>query len=175
MAIVRRPGVGPVRGLAHALAAGFGLPEMEIAGVEATLSRSSIGLSEFARTHCGEGERLVAIVDQFEELFRYRREAGEQGIVESVRFVKLLLDSTGHSELVPDTDNPQLYVVLTMRSDYLGKCALFRGLPEALNDAQYLVPRMSRDQQPEDRVPCAKRAARSRLSTTTKRVLLPRR
>src|SRR5947209_19968666 len=33
-----------------------------------------------------------------------------------------------------------------MRSDNLGKCTEFRGLPEALNDSQYLVPRMSRDQ-----------------------------
>jgi hypothetical protein len=34
----------------------------------------------------------------------------------------------------------------TMRSDYLGACAMFRGLPEALNDGHYLVPRMTRRQ-----------------------------
>ncbi len=39
-----------------------------------------------------------------------------------------------------------MYVVITMRSDYLGECAHFAGLPEVLNESQYLVPRMTRDQ-----------------------------
>src|SRR5690606_5761229 len=33
-----------------------------------------------------------------------------------------------------------------MRSDFLGDCARFHGLPEAMNEAQYLVPRMSREE-----------------------------
>src|SRR5262245_46179289 len=33
-----------------------------------------------------------------------------------------------------------------MRSDFLGDCAQFLGLPEAINDGQYLIPRMSRDE-----------------------------
>ena len=39
-----------------------------------------------------------------------------------------------------------IFVVLTMRSDFIGECARFRGLPEALNDNQYLTPRLTRDQ-----------------------------
>jgi hypothetical protein len=61
---------------------------------------------------------------------------------EAAAFVKLLLRASEQSE-APS------YVVLTMRSDYLGDCAQFRGLPEALNSGQYLVPRMTRDQQCE--------------------------
>jgi hypothetical protein len=37
-------------------------------------------------------------------------------------------------------------VVLTMRSDFLGDCAQFRDLPETLNDSQYLIPRLTREQ-----------------------------
>ncbi|MBT9311407.1 hypothetical protein IXB28_04250, partial [Leptothoe kymatousa TAU-MAC 1615] len=33
-----------------------------------------------------------------------------------------------------------------MRSDFLGDCAQFRDLPEALNDSQYLIPRLTRGQ-----------------------------
>ena len=33
-----------------------------------------------------------------------------------------------------------------MRSDYLGDCALFDGLPEALNDSQFLTPKLTRAQ-----------------------------
>ncbi len=42
-----------------------------------------------------------------------------------------------------------IYLVLTMRSDYLGDCAVFAGLPEALNESQYLTPRLTRDQRRE--------------------------
>ena len=36
-----------------------------------------------------------------------------------------------------------------MRSDFLGDCSQFRDLPEAINDGQYLIPRMTRDQRRE--------------------------
>ena len=39
-----------------------------------------------------------------------------------------------------------IFVVLTMRSDFLGDCAQFPGLAEAINAGQYLVPRMTRDE-----------------------------
>ena len=37
---------------------------------------------------------------------------------------------------------PHLFVILTMRSDYLGACARFEGFAEAVNRCQYLLPRM---------------------------------
>ena len=42
-----------------------------------------------------------------------------------------------------------IYVVLTMRSDFLGDCNLFAGLPEALNDSQFLTPRLTREERRE--------------------------
>jgi hypothetical protein len=36
------------------------------------------------------------------------------------------------------------YVVITMRSDFIGDCDRFYGLPEAMNESQYLVPRLNR-------------------------------
>jgi len=36
--------------------------------------------------------------------------------------------------------------VLTMRSDFLGRCAEFAGLAEAVSDAPYLCPRLNREQ-----------------------------
>ena len=39
-----------------------------------------------------------------------------------------------------------IFVVLTMRSDFLGDCTQFSGLAEAINAGQYLVPRMTRDE-----------------------------
>jgi uncharacterized RDD family membrane protein YckC len=83
-------------------------------------------------------------VDQFEELFRYRGLRGSargdhsaEG-EDATALVNLLLETLAHQEAV--------YVVLTMRSDFLGDCSLFHGLPEAISEGQYLVPRLSREE-----------------------------
>ena len=113
----------------------------------AELRRSSHGLIEVAR-QLAPDESLLVVVDQFEELFRYKdRDAPggaadpRQAAAEAAEFVQLLLASSLHY--------PPVYIVLTMRSDYLGDCAEFRDLPETLNDCQYLVPRMTREQRRE--------------------------
>jgi WD40 repeat protein len=110
------------------------------------LRRSSQGLVHVARKLDAD-ETLLVVVDQFEELFRYKgleaveedvRQRREAAAGEAAEFVRLLLSAT--------QDLPPVYIVLTMRSDYLGECAEFPGLPEALNECQYLVPRLTRQQ-----------------------------
>src|SRR5262249_14154556 len=84
---------------------------------------------------------LLLVVDQFEELFRYDR-TGERPLGlrdEAADFVKLLLEA-GRSR------SHDVHVMLTMRSDFIGECARFRGLPEAVSATQYLVPSLTRDQ-----------------------------
>jgi hypothetical protein len=44
-----------------------------------------------------------------------------------------------------DEDLP-IYIVFTMRSDYIGQCAAFRGLPEYIGFSQFFVPRLNRTQ-----------------------------
>ncbi len=79
-------------------------------------------------------EALLLVVDQFEEIFRYR----QINIDEAEAFIRLLLRSA--SEDMP------IYVVMTMRSDFLGNCVAFLGLPEAINSGIYLTPRLGPDQ-----------------------------
>jgi hypothetical protein len=146
IAVLSHPGIGPLEGLARALAEAFQCSAADGLGV---LTQNSAGLSDFAGRVLCPGEQLMVVVDQFEELFRYRWQTGDRGRVESTAFVKLLLTATGNSDVAPRFPDPRVYAVLTMRSDYIGKCSQFRGLPEALNDAQYLVPRLTRDQQRE--------------------------
>src|SRR5262249_45014993 len=38
-----------------------------------------------------------------------------------------------------------IYVAITMRSEYLGACALIEGLADAINAGMYLTPRMTRE------------------------------
>jgi tetratricopeptide (TPR) repeat protein len=171
---IMRPGHDPIGNLARELAAGFApaaddsgkarqgksgkdegeaekearerrerLRRAEVEAVaEATLRRGSLGLVEAAyAARLGEREKLLVVVDQFEELFRFR--AARAGAAatddDAAAFVKLLLEAARQREL-------PVYVVLTMRSDFLGDCAQLQGLPEAINDGQYLIPRLTRDE-----------------------------
>src|SRR5687768_3466004 len=162
---VMRPGGDPVGNLAAELvkddvlpAAGAGLRADEAeAVIDATLRGGSLGIVDVARQgRLGEHEKLLIVVDQFEELFRFRAAQQNTNADEASAFVKLLLEAALQREL-------SIYVVLTMRSDFLGDCARFQGLPEAINDGQYLIPRMTRD---ERRVAIVgpTRVARARIS-----------
>ena len=139
-----RPGDRPMARLARALRP-FASPaeatEMAQAGalplIEAALRRGPLGLVEWLRdVGLPPATNLLLLVDQFEEIFRYR-EKGDRD--EADAFVALLLASAAQREL-------PIYIVITMRSDFLGDCALFGGLPEAINDSQYLTPRLTREQ-----------------------------
>lgn len=118
--------------------------------IESTLRRSSNGLPEvysqssiYDKNKSGQAENLLVVVDQFEELFRFNSKEKEKnkGESQSLNFVNLLLTATAETQ----TKFP-VYVLITMRSDFLGDCSRFRGLPEAINNGQYLVPRMTRDE-----------------------------
>ena len=112
-----------------------------------TLAVSPLTLAERYRSAQDRfaGEAVLLVVDQFEEIFRYRggdqrRDPSDQGnIDEAEAFVKLLLRSAAEPE-VP------IYVLITMRTDFLGQCSVFYGLPEAINGGIYLTPRLDRDQ-----------------------------
>jgi hypothetical protein len=147
-----RPGRNPIRAMARALAACEGLfrdvpsesiPLVDIA--EATLRLSKIGLVDiYQQGQLGPGVNLLVVVDQFEELFRYQKLGGSAADrqarnEESTAFVNLFLEPQAQRDL-------PIYVVLTMRSDFLGDCSEFTGLPEAINESQYLVPRLTREE-----------------------------
>ncbi len=141
---VMRPGGRPISALAKALRDSG--PEFQASGegLAATLESSSQGLVETVRNSpLPSPTCLLVIVDQFEELFRFRRETeSADGGREAARFVSLLLAAASQAEL-------PIYIVLTMRSDFLGDCARFAGLPEALNRSQHLIPRPDRKQMEE--------------------------
>lgn len=152
-----RPGSEPIANLAAALAqpgvlfdrkeiddwGTTGLSAQEL--IESTLRLGSLGLVDIVeQARLPAGMQLLVVVDQFEELFRFHALVGSESRVqgpsqESIAFVKLLLEAQAHPR-VP------IHIVLTMRSDFLGESAQFLGLAEAINEGQYLVPRLTRDE-----------------------------
>ena len=116
----------------------------------ATLSRSHFGLVEavkqselFTPRPPGEGPgvrdtNFLLVVDQFEEIFRFH-EAGQTQQEAANEFVSILLEAAAQKE-VP------IYVVLTMRSDFIGECGQFEGLAEMVSRGEFLIPRLTREQ-----------------------------
>ena len=144
---VMRPGSNAIRSLARALADPAVLggesvdPGVRTPLIEAVLRRSGLGLIDaFRQARLAPNENLLVLVDQFEELFRFRQKgAADAPTDDGAAFVNLLLEAARGNEY-------PIHVVMTMRSDFLGDCARFRDLPEMLNDGQYLIPRLTRDQ-----------------------------
>ena len=145
---IMRPGEDPVGNLALALSApeALGTPEgigdaadarLTRAVFETTLRASRQGLLECVR-ESHETSNVLILVDQFEEIFRYKQSRRASGADDAAAFVKLLL-AVRESEL-------PVYVAITMRSDFIGDCMEFVDLPEAVNEGIYLVPRMTREE-----------------------------
>jgi hypothetical protein len=89
---------------------------------------------------------IILVVDQFEEVFAFRwTKAGSDKVAprnDAASFVRMVLRSCSDP-------NGHMWVVLTMRSDFIGNCEAFLGLPEAVSRSQFLVPRLDRKQMEE--------------------------
>lgn len=138
-----RPGANPVERMARALAS---LARQDPVGtaeeVEAILRRSSdiatavrhvmpdVGVPDSKRS----ATRLLLAIDQFEEIF------GRQIVnpAEVDHFVNMIVRF--FQRPLPEKLATGLYIVVTMRTSYIGKCASFPGLAEILNETQYLAP-----------------------------------
>lgn len=147
--VVTRPGLAPLDNLAESIlqsnAKYLELPEEDRLirhTVTSSILRSGVkGLVDLAKNLKEEsGENLLILVDQFEELFRFRGDETDQvGINESTLFIDMLLEAIKQEE-VP------IYLALTMRSEYIGECSKYPGLTEMINLSNYLVPLMTREQ-----------------------------
>ena len=151
--VVCKPGDAPLHNLAEALAAVGD-------GADTDALEKDIGEDQEAavvrhlQALVGERTNVLLLVDQFEEIFGFRgsqdyeqlsrlsptlRESRARRRAESDNFMDTLL-------ALPNVSDLPVYVTLTMRSDFLGDCDDFYGLPEAMNRSRYLVPRLDRGQ-----------------------------
>jgi WD40 repeat protein/energy-coupling factor transporter ATP-binding protein EcfA2 len=84
------------------------------------------------------GSKLLLVIDQFEEIFRYDMAIGAEREIrpEAAVFIRIML------KLI-DPATEMAYTAITMRSDYLDHCTDFKGLTEAINQGYYLLPKMT--------------------------------
>jgi len=147
--IATRPGNQPVKNLADAFseceAASKNLnvdkDDITLNTIYAHLRRSSFGLIDtVSQMRLNPGENLLLVIDQFEELFRFKesRDDSNTTINETEAYIKLLVNAI-HQRSLP------IYVVLTMRSDFIGDCSQFQELTRLINQSNFLIPQMTRE------------------------------
>jgi class 3 adenylate cyclase/WD40 repeat protein/energy-coupling factor transporter ATP-binding protein EcfA2 len=114
-----RPGEHPTSELLRALARARPGATLPVEDASAALDAALAGLAT--------GERLVLVVDQFEEVFNATRDEAERSA-----FIELLTRERGG-----------LRVIVAMRADYYGRCAAYPALARLLGSDQVLVGPLS--------------------------------
>jgi WD40 repeat protein len=177
--VMFRPGTDPYPEFARALGQSLPAPNPSDSAdwtsyIQAMLLSGDNGLIRVVNeAGLPQESNVLVLVDQFEELFRFRSVARSQGEETAEKqqasyeernnanaFVNLLLETVRRQsgcEAVSGwlrtggmtsglTPKHPISVVLTMRSEFLGHCDAFLGLPEAVSQSQFLTPRMTREQ-----------------------------
>ena len=146
--IVTRPGANPIDNMAESLLGStkeYNQADPEDKKIKRTivstlLRSSSLGLVEaIEQSRKSADVNYLILVDQFEELFRFKDSTDPNSINETLGFVNLLTEAVNY-------EDAPIYVAITMRSDFIGDCAQFPELTRKINDSHYLIPQMTRDQ-----------------------------
>ena len=136
-----RPANNPIRSLAEALAKQGVLTDTTVdpdfaREIEQLLREGSNGIVDvLASSRFDKEKQLLISIDQFDDIFRFSNLSTEFVTDKSdiIAFVNLLLFASRQKDF-------HVCVTISMRTVYLGDCANFRGLPDAINEGQYLVP-----------------------------------
>ena len=144
--IAVRPGNSPVENLAAALTENeVGRNYSENGHFKkqinySVLRRSSFGLVDaIMQMKIPQGTNILLIIDQFEELFRFKESRKDTTTLnETEAYIKLIVNAVNQKDL-------PIYAVLTMRSDFIGECSQFQDLTKLINSSNFLIPQMTRE------------------------------
>ncbi|NBC83322.1 MAG: hypothetical protein GVY19_08055 [Bacteroidetes bacterium] len=141
--ITTRPGNSPIKNLSRALLdvdeSLQDQPGINQKIIHALLNRSSRGLIDQLKqsAHLQKYNHLL-IIDQFEELFRYNESRAPETLKEETEaFIKLIVNTIQATE-VP------VYIIITIRSDFIGECSAYTEFTKYINDSNFLIPKMKR-------------------------------
>ncbi|OFX66883.1 MAG: hypothetical protein A2X12_04840 [Bacteroidetes bacterium GWE2_29_8] len=134
--VMFRPGDNPIGNLNKAIADISGTPETT--ENETVLRDEKNGLINVIEKGNLKADAVLIVIDQFEEIFRYSRQIADNK-EETSLFVKIITDAISKQ-------GGNVFIIITMRSDFLGDCTEFIGLAEIINKGHFLVPRMTKEE-----------------------------
>ena len=141
--ITFRPGNDPIGNLTEAFVRNFSGEDkgnVDKQTVSTLLNSGPDGISKVVNTLLeNKKDKVLILVDQFEELFRYEAAGTDVKHEQSAtEFVRLIEEAASQTE----TD---VYTIITMRSDFIGECAHFQVFTQLINNSNYLVPHMNKE------------------------------
>jgi WD40 repeat protein len=141
--IMFRPGNDPLGNLGNSIReniSGAGQKEITAENVLLEMHLNSDGITSALKKYLIKGDdKVLLVVDQFEEIFRYSTlSAGGIKGTNTAEFVEKLVSAI----IKPDA---KIFTIITMRSDFIGECAHYQGLTQLINNSNYLVPHMDRE------------------------------
>jgi len=134
-----RPGLNPIESLASGFQRVFP-HQINETDVNKFVS-GSMDLGELIESKGLEGHSFYLVVDQFEELFiswptvRKKKKNGRHP--DTTRLVDTLISAI-------ESEKPSIYVMISIRSDFMDACSLYRSLAEKMNRSKYLLAPMTR-------------------------------
>lgn len=135
-----RPGPKPVESLIRGFQKVFPKKITE-SDVQSFLSGSQ-SLGDLINEKGLGSHNYYLVVDQFEELFRsgpsVKKKKKNGRTPETIRFVDLLIKAVSE-------ERPGIFVMLSIRSDYIDACSMYRSLTEQMNKSKFLLPQMTRE------------------------------
>jgi len=141
--ITFRPGNDPLGNLGNSIKEEISGSDLEKTEVETILLDMHLypdGITSTLKKYLITGnEKVLLVVDQFEELFRYSATStGGDNEGQTAEFAEKTVSAISQPEV-------SIYTIITMRSDYIGECAHYQGLTQLINNSNYLVPHMDRE------------------------------
>ncbi|MCS7189264.1 MAG: hypothetical protein RMJ66_05690, partial [Bacteroidia bacterium] len=90
-----------------------------------------------------EGQNLLVLVDQFEEFFT-NEENYTAGVASPL--AQITVNVLSETIRIAQRENLPIWVIFTMRSDFIGQCVAFHGFAELIGEGTYFVPRLTREE-----------------------------
>lgn len=128
-----RPGDDPIGNLSGVIAGNGN----DAASIAAALRGGHADLLDVMKKSGTAAQESLLIIDQFEELFRFKR---TRSLIHSINEARIFIDLIVH---IANQSELLVNVVLSMRTDFLDDCTEFREFSDMINKGYYLVPRMT--------------------------------
>jgi energy-coupling factor transporter ATP-binding protein EcfA2 len=142
------PGYSPIESLSITLTESFASPDKKPEQIESETNLNYVLFTKKAleistlveKIDNYQKENILIFIDQFEELFRFTAGIDKKNpdIDESLLLINLLVEALKQ-------DKVPIYVVICIRSDFVGNCSNYQMLTEYINLSHYLVPQMTRE------------------------------
>ena len=138
-----KPGNSPVRNIAEAFVESDLSADKKVVRLNKNLKllkENPEGISIILNDlNSGAEGNTLLIIDQFEELFRYGTpETGIGFSNEAAEFIDLITNALIHNDT-------RFHAIISLRSDLISECAQFKSFTQLVNNSNFLVPTMTRE------------------------------